>query len=267
MEDNKKLLWTFPKELRDLLAHYRLQENHIGCSDSRVFRLESLDGKPGSYLKVAQTGPAESLAYEADILRWLEDKAPVPEVYYYAKANGMEYLLMSEINGLDASTKSLHVDPEGVVKIFAEGLRLLHSLDISDCQYRQTLDIKLQKAHLNVINNLVDELDFQPGDLGRTAQDVYEEIIATRPKYEDLVLTHGDYCLPNVIIDNGRLSGFIDMGRGGIADRYQDIALAVRTIRSNLGSERWVELFLKEYGLNEIDSEKIKFYIMLDELF
>src|SRR3712207_8939854 len=32
---------------------------------------------------------------------------------------------------------------------------------------------------------------------GRTAHELFETLLRTRPASEDLVLTHGDYCLPN----------------------------------------------------------------------
>ena len=42
---------------------------------------------------------------------------------------------------------------------------------------------------------------------------------------EDVVFTHGDYCLPNVMILKGHLSGYIDWGYAGIGDRYLDKAV------------------------------------------
>ena len=65
---------------------------------------------------------------------------------------------------------------------------------------------------------------------------------------EDLVFVHGDYCLPNILLKDGRLSGLIDWGFAGIGDRYLDFAAAVGTIRRNLGDE-WIEPFFAEYGL------------------
>ena len=86
-----------------------------------------------------------------------------------------------------------------------------------------------------------------------------------RPQTEDLVLTHGDYCLPNILLHNGQLSGFIDLGRAGVADRHQDLALAVRSLAYNFG-EGWAPLLFAAYGI-EPDETKLAFYTRLDDAF
>lgn len=43
--------------------------------------------------------------------------------------------------------------------------------------------------------------------------------------------------------------------------------LAVRSLKTNLKSEKWSKLFLDYYGMDSIDYSKIEFYILLDELF
>jgi len=53
-----------------------------------------------------------------------------------------------------------------------------------------------------------------------------QELLDKKPAGEDLIFTHVDYCLPNIIINNWDISGFIDWDSGGIAGRYQDLALA-----------------------------------------
>ncbi len=86
------------------------------------------------------------------------------------------------------------------------------------------------------------------------------------PTQEDLVVTHGDACLPNFIMNGEWLEGIIDVGRAGIADRHADLALAWRSLKSNL-NETYAEQFLELYGLGQIDRTKLEYYCMLDELF
>jgi aminoglycoside phosphotransferase len=107
--------------------------------------------------------------------------------------------------------------------------------------------------------------------MGREPEDLFHELVASVPMSEDLVLTHGDFCLPNIILQRGRdgrveVAGLVDCGRAGVADRHQDLALAIRSLQDNFGEE-WVLFFLRAYGLPRADDEKVHFYLLLDEFF
>jgi len=90
---------------------------------------------------------------------------------------------------------------------------------------------------------------------------------------EDLVLSHGDYCLPNIFGNKNQLSGFIDIGRMGIADRWQDIALCYRSLRDNMNGSYGGKVYdfnpnlLFEALKIEKNEEKLNYYLLLDELF
>ena len=44
---------------------------------------------------------------------------------------------------------------------------------------------------------------------------------------------HGDFCLPNIFADDSGLTGLIDLGRAGVADKWQDIAICYRSLSNN----------------------------------
>jgi aminoglycoside phosphotransferase len=257
------LLHLLPKELKRLIGDSEVIENTIGCSNAVVLYLKGIK----SYLKIAPYNQLEPLEYEAAVLNWLQNKLPVPKVHYYAKFDGREYLLMSEIEGLDCANDAHRKDLKGMVINLAEGLKLIHSVDISNCPFDQTLRIKLEKAKLNIDRGLVDEAEFETEYRGMTASELYALLLERQPGGEDLVFTHGDYCLPNIILKDNAVSGFIDWGRAGVADRYQDLALAARSLRHNFGSEELVALFFDAYGIKEVENNKVDFYILLDEFF
>ena len=71
------------------------------------------------------------------------------------------------------------------------------------------------------------------------------------------------------------MTGFIDLGKMGPADRWQDIAIAMRSLEHNLSGKYHNGIpfgsfeprrFLEELGV-EPDEKKNRYYMLLDELF
>jgi aminoglycoside phosphotransferase len=189
----------------------------------------------------------------------------VPQVHLFLQENDCDYLLMSALPGLDTSDPAYGVNLPAMVRELAAGLRRLHSVPIQHCPFDESLNGKLIQARARTVAGLVDATEFHEQFQGRTAPDLLAELEATRPSTEDLVFTHGDYCLPNILLENGKLSGFIDLGRAGVADRYQDLALATQSLKRNFGAA-WLTLFLAAYDI-EADPNKLRYYQMLDEFF
>ena len=88
------------------------------------------------------------------------------------------------------------------------------------------------------------------------------------------MLSHGDFCLPNIFINNDKISGFIDLGRIGIGDKWNDIALCYRSLKWNAqgryGGNGYPKLnpdMLFDALEIEPNYEKIEYYTLLDELF
>jgi aminoglycoside phosphotransferase len=260
---------SIPKELMDIIKDAVWEKDTMGCSDSSIYKLKGIPGRGTAYLKAQRRTGIDDLRREKDIINWLQGRLPVPEVLYFGELNATDYLLMTEIPGLNCADSSLRIAPEEMAGILAKGLRMIHDVDVSECPFNRNLDITLNEALQRVEAGLVDENDLEPGNMGRKACDIYDELIRTRPLDEDLVFTHGDYCLPNIVVSNDNLSGFIDWGRAGVADRYQDLALAARSLRHNMRSQssELTSLFFHEYGIGNIDSQKMHYYVLLDELF
>lgn len=250
-----------PCELKSEIGTASFTVVTIGESGAKTFLLKS---KQNMYLKVMPKILERSLSREAGISRWLAGKLPVPEVIALTEDNENEYLLTSEIKGAPSCDPSFADSMPMLVKLLAEGLRMVHGVDTEGCPFDRSLDVRVKEAEYSVKNRLVNEDKFDEIRRGRKAGDLYRELMATRPSYEELVFTHGDYCLPNIIINNGAVSGFIDMGRGGVADRYQDLALAARSLAFNF-DKKWIPHLFSEYGIDNIDYDRIEFYQLMDE--
>lgn len=255
---------SVPTSLAQIVSGYVWREIHVGYSAARVFRLEAANEK-SLYLKIAARAPGDSLAPEKSKLEWLKNQFPVPEVVLFAADETTDYLLIREISGAEASDEFFKENAANVIEQSVKGLKLIHGLPIENCPFDARLDYKIESARQRTLRGFVDENDFDDERLGRRAADLFEELLASTPPTEDLVFTHGDYCLPNIIIENGKLGGVIDWGSAGVADKYQDIALLTRSVSRNFG-ESWETSVFELYGIAP-DREKISFYRLLDEFF
>ena len=265
-----------PPSMRAALRSAAWEVVEIGMSGAQVWRVAA-PGQPPRYLKRASGARVRELRAERDRLQWLQSRLPVPAVCGWAEAaaeggadeQARGWLLLSEAPGLMACDPSFAGDPQRVVALLAEGLRRLHGLAIADCPFDARLDQRLAQAVWEIRAGLADE-EAVRAELGMSTEDLLARLTAMRPAEPaaDLVFTHGDYCLPNILLaaEGSYVSAYLDWGRAGVADRYQDLAIGARSVRHNLGDE-WGERFLAAYGLSPLDRARLDWYETLDELF
>lgn len=260
---------TVPIEIQRIIDNKEYSIDSIGMSDSQVICFDDM------VLKVEN--PREESDNEHRMMGWLKDKLPVPEIICSKKTENKNYLLMSRISGEMSCDEKYMENPDLLVKLLADGLRMLWNVDIKDCPYDNSLKHKLELAEERVKAGLCDMESCEKETYGENGFKNPEELLQwlkdNQPK-EELVFSHGDYCLPNIFINNDQVSGFIDLGRSGIADKYQDIALCYRSLKHNADGSYGGRVYSdikpeKIFDELEIvpDWDKVKYYILLDELF
>lgn len=263
---------NLPPALKELLSGAESEEITIGRSGTDVYVFPELREYGKVYLKIAAPESGIDLEREKELLDWLNGRLPVPKVLYFEQDNGKDYLLVSEIEGVDCAVFTAQSTQDSEILNLAAQLsvclRQIHAVSIEDCPFPQNLSVKLRHAKERIAQGWVDETDFKEEHLGKSADEIYRWLAEQNIGDEDLVFTHGDFCLPNIIINNNKINGIIDWERGGVADRYQDIALFFRSFALNTENAFDVEeVFCTHYGISRLDKEKIRFYIDLDELF
>jgi len=260
-----------PKEVCKYIDGMTVSQSDVGCTQAKVYRFSDNKGNV-LYLKIDKAD--EVFRRERDVLLWLDGKVPVPQVKCWHERDGFAYLLMTEAQGhmcCCGETDTVRKPVESTIKLLADGLLALQGIDTSDCPFDNNLENKLKQALYNIENNLVDMDGWESNNNFDSPVTLYNWLDKNRPK-EDLCFSHGDYCLPNIFIDDTKISGFIDVGRGGIADKYQDIALCVRSIGYNLREfeqaerDKHITLLFSHLEITP-DWNKINYYILLDELF
>lgn len=231
---------------------------------SSVWRLQSPAGE-SRFLKLLTLRRYPSLAEEADRMRWALARLPVPAVLGRGIEGDVEWLLMSALPGVAAHELKAEREPRELVPILAHGLREFHSVAWSDCPFDFTLDAAVAHVRRRVEDGLiVNDYDFHSEHAAFTPETALAWLEEHRPPTEDLVLCHGDYCLPNVLIEGDRVTGFVDLGELGAADRWWDLSIAAWSVTWNLGPG-WEDLFYESYGI-EPDEHRIAYYRLLYDL-
>lgn len=255
-----------PDELHTMLAGCHVQRDRVGQSSARVYHLQRQQDR--FYLKYQSPHPQASmeLRKEKELLSWLQSRFPVPVVHFYDETDAGGYLLLSALPGCSLDQAAENWSCETVTRLYAETLRELHALPTANCPYRISVEQRFAEARYALEHDLVDIDDLEEAYRHMAPEQLYQRLLELRPDSFEPVLSHGDYCPENIIVDKGRLSGLIDWGRGGIDDRYQDLALALRSLDHRYGRSVW-PLFLDGYGLADLNEQKLNFYILLDEFF
>lgn len=256
------------KVLDKYFDNYSLSEIPVGATQARLFQVTV--GNQIPYILKAQrkVNSFESLQNDKRNYEWLNGKIVVPEVIFYELIDNQEFLCRTKQKGKTLDKFIGEISDEEIVKRYANVLRLLHSISLDENAFSNKIDIetKIEIAKSNIENNLVNQDDFETENRNLSVEELFLSLIAKKPLTSEFIFTHGDYCLDNIIFDNNNFNGLIDIGRGGVADKYQDIALAIRTVRE-IFSKDYSNLFYQEYKLENINKEKIDFYILLDEFF
>lgn len=255
-----------PKTISEITSGREFVADRVGMSDSQVLIFEDM------VLKIQKS--SRETENEAAMLKWLLGKLPVPELIACEKENGNSFILMSKVPGEMLCGEKYTGAPEKLVSLLAESLRRMWSIDISGCPCDNTLEMRLKEAAENVEKGLVDLDDAEPETFSEDGFDSPEALVKwlweNRPE-EEPSLTHGDYSLQNIFALNGEISGYIDLGKAGAADKWQDIAICYRSLRHVFSSDKRntgfdPDLLFEKLGV-EKDQRKLKYYTLLDELF
>lgn len=261
------MIRTPPRRLAALLAGSAGEPAPAGEGGAAVVRLTLADGRR-AFLKHGVGSTAADIADEADRLRWLQGRMPCAAVLHHASEGGGAWLLTEALPGRTGD-EILAAEPHrwpAVIAAFASFVRRLHALPVAECPFEAGVSVRLAAARRNIDAGLVDETDFDDARAGWSAERVWRRLQELVPASTERVVTHGDLSLGNLVLDDAcDVSGVIDVGRLGLAERYQDIAI----LWSNLAEfgaaaqSRWLAAAVAE----PVDRRRLEFHCCLDELF
>lgn len=219
------------------------------------------------YLKHGEGVFAHDVVAEHERLVWLGAFWPVPEVAGFHHERDQAWLMTRAVSGRTAWEVLGDADADAEAISFSLGrfLQRLHGIPANACPFDASHSIRLELARERIARGEVDEDDFDDARKGWSAAQVWSELQSLLPIRADKVVTHGDFSLDNLLVEDGQITGCIDVGRCGMADRYQDIAIMWNCL-GEFG-DQCRSAFLRGYGLDSPDDRRLSFFLLLDELF
>jgi len=201
---------------------WHITPHTLGHSAASVFFVERAEI---SYvLKIETLAPPFLLRKAHENLRWFRDRMAVPEVVWYQEKEGYALLLTEKVA---RKPSFLHPNRSQMGSILGQLLKTIHQIphaDFPDQENKSERQLTL----------------FGEGQV---------------PVW-DLVLSHGDYCLPNILLSDAGEAHLIDLGEAGIYDRYHDLFWGMWSLDYNGFSDQ-IDLFLQAYGLRKFDYSKM----------
>jgi kanamycin kinase len=246
----KILLSDYPERFHALLSGAEIFDS--SCSPEA--RVIMIDREGGCFLKSA---PAGALAREAELDAYFHQKGLSAPVLDYCTVGERDWLLTARVRGEDLTHRTYLEDPRRLAILLGERLRALHETACGDCPVKERMKEYFATAEENYRRGVCDPSFY--ADYGNAdADELYAIVEANRDALSTDVLLHGDYCLPNIMLDDWKFSGFIDLGNGGVGDRHVDIFWGAWTLNFNLKTDKYRERFLDAYGRDKIEAEMLR---------
>lgn len=235
-----------PDGMRAILGKARFYDSSCSEHASTYF----VEGECLAFLKI---GRAHSLYREKVMQDYLSALALAAKSLAYASTGDQDFLLSSVLPGEDAIYETHKANPYRLAQALGWHLRKLHSLPLDACPFPCRSAEMILESEENIRAGYMDR------------QIVHEEPCSASEKFHKLkhlakeeVIIHGDYCLPNIIMQDFELSGFVDVGGAGIGDRHYDLWWGIWSLNYNLGSYKYTSVFLDAYGREDIDPQRLK---------
>ncbi len=228
--------------------HPYLQGTVYDSSSSDIAKVYYSD--LGYYTKVSPKGTLKDEAERSKLFAKLSLGAEV--VAYVTEEK--DYLVTREAIGEDL----IHYldEPERLCRVMAETLRKLHATPMEGLPLSPRMQRyrELAEGEEGTYEEYVKLNRFPIG-----AEEEAKEIIKEnyhRVKCDTLI--HGDYCLPNVVLNDWEFSALIDFPLSGVGDKHMDLYWALWSLNYNLKTDAYTDCFLDAYGRENFEYDMLR---------
>jgi aminoglycoside phosphotransferase len=216
------------------------------------------------YVKWMPVSSSERLADEVERLRWAGQFIVVPTVTAFDSDAEGSWMVTRPLRGENAVSERWKHQPIVAATAVGEGLRVLHdALPTTSCPFNWDATTRLTAVTRRAVEGHFSAHVWSDEFRGMSIDAALRELAS--PPALDVVVLHGDACVPNTVIDDdGQFLAHVDLGFLGLGDRWSDLSVAAWSSVWNYGPG-YEEIIYSAYGISA-DEAKIRYYRLLWEL-
>lgn len=242
---------AYPREIGDFMKGAKLFDS--SCSPTA--RVILIDREQGYFLKEAEKG---ALYQEALLAKFFASRRLTAKVLSYQTVGEKDYLLTERVCGEDATFSAYLKEPKRLCEVLAESMRMLHDAQIQGCPVQNRMQEYFATVEERYHKGMFDPSIYGKSNGFKTPEDAFRTVWEYKHLFESNTLIHGDFCLPNIMLDDFKFSGFIDLGNGGVGDRHIDLFWCVWSLWYNLKTDRYTDYFLDAYGKEKVKKDILR---------
>ena len=242
---------SYPQEIAEWLKDATLYDS----SSSPEARVIFVEREQGFFVKEAPKGRLEK---EASLAKFFESKGLTLKVLLYRTIGEKDYLVSERVPGEDATFSAYLEQPKKLCEVLADCMRTLHETSAVGCPVQDRM-----KDYFATVDERYHRGMFDPSLYGdnvgfKSAEEAFQTVQEYKSLFQSDTLIHGDFCLPNVMLDDFRFSGFIDLGNGGVGDRHVDLFWCAWSLWYNLKTDKYTNRLFDAYGRDRINTDVLR---------
>lgn len=259
-----KLLEFAPTNFKNRMEDATFKEVKKGRLTNVICTFHDSHGWGDCYLNISRDYAKKELDREAKFLELYSNNLTIPTYYYYYSDDKFSYLVTSEINGIPMHEVLDKMPQHKIVNVLITALNSILTQNLDD-RLDVSLEIELAEIKELLDNDKIDTKNFIEAN-GTLPTEIYNQLIKDFPKHNTNVLSHGDFCIPNILISPVfNLAGLIDWGKVGIGDIHRDIAALHGSLIRNDFEPIFNDLISNLSFSFNLDMEKINYYKKVDQ--
>jgi aminoglycoside phosphotransferase len=251
---------SLPPSLRDAVVVATAKRRLGGC----IAQVRLPDGRD-AIVKTGRDAERIGLLREHRNTSALRGVLPVPTVIGFHDDGDIVALAETRLHGQPLHLACQERGRADTLALLAAVLNTMWTIPRAAMEMRLSVDEELADIAGLIRKGLLDPQAFQAASGGRTIEGAYAEVRALVATHDKCDFVHGDFCLPNIMVDRDGSWGLIDLGRSGFGDRLRDLASLEKSLRRNVDERAFADLLDRmKMPLRDSASEKMRAYALLD---